>query len=65
MLNISGATGASAAANSITANRFSYVTNIKGASMTIDTACSSSLVCTHVAKLHLRFKDFDACLQRW
>jgi len=60
MLNISGATGASAAANSITANRFSYVTNIKGASMTIDTACSSSLVCTHVAKLHLRFKDFDA-----
>jgi len=32
---------------------------LKGASMTIDTACSSSLVCTHVSKLHLRFKEFE------
>lgn len=59
MLKLDGAHGAAAAANSITANRFSYTMNLKGASMTIDTACSSSLVCTHVAKLHLRFKDND------
>merc|ERR1719220_1486705 len=59
MLNLSGAHGAAAAANAITSNRFSYSLNLKGASMTIDTACSSSLVCTHVAKLHLRFKDFE------
>merc|ERR1719221_948099 len=55
----SGAHGAAAAANAITSNRFSYSLNLKGASMTIDTACSSSLVCTHVSKLHLRFKDFE------
>jgi len=59
MLNLGGAHGAAAAANAITSNRFSYNLNLKGASMTIDTACSSSLVCTHVSKLHLRFKDFD------
>nr|AQS99188.1 type I polyketide synthase [Gambierdiscus excentricus] len=59
MLNLSGAHGAAAAANAITSNRFSYSLNLKGASMTIDTACSSSLVCTHVSKLHLRFKDFE------
>ncbi|CAE7231993.1 ppsC [Symbiodinium pilosum] len=54
-----GAHGAAAAANAITSNRFSYSMNLKGASMTIDTACSSSLVCTHVSKLHLRFKDYE------
>mmetsp|Transcript_34350 Transcript_34350/g.102640 ORF Transcript_34350/g.102640 Transcript_34350/m.102640 type:complete len:943 (+) Transcript_34350:42-2870(+) len=59
LLNLSGAHGAAAAANAITSNRFSYSLNLKGASMTIDTACSSSLVCTHVSKLHLRFKDFE------
>lgn len=59
MLDLSGAHGAAAAANAITSNRFSYSMNLKGASMTIDTACSSSLVCTHVSKLHLRFKDFE------
>lgn len=59
MLNLSGAHGAAAAANAITSNRFSYSLNLKGASMTIDTACSSSLVCTHVSKLHLKFKDFE------
>jgi len=56
VLDLSGAHGAAAASNSITANRFSYSLNLKGASMTIDTACSSSLVCTHVSKLHLRAK---------
>eukprot|EP00913_Durusdinium_trenchii_P005464 g5092.t1 len=59
MLDLGGAHGAAAAANAITSNRFSYSMNLKGASMTIDTACSSSLVCTHVSKLHLRFKDFE------
>merc|ERR550532_425089 len=59
LLNLGGAHGAAAAANAITSNRFSYSLNLKGASMTIDTACSSSLVCTHVSKLHLRFKDFE------
>lgn len=59
ILKIEGSFGAAAAANSITANRFSYSMNLKGASMTIDTACSSSLVCTHVAKLHLKVKEFD------
>lgn len=58
-LDLGGAHGAAAAANAITSNRFSYSLNLKGASMTIDTACSSSLICTHVAKLHLRFKDYD------
>mmetsp|Transcript_29862 Transcript_29862/g.86750 ORF Transcript_29862/g.86750 Transcript_29862/m.86750 type:complete len:942 (+) Transcript_29862:81-2906(+) len=57
MIDLTGACGAAAAANAITSNRFSYSLNLKGASMTIDTACSSSLVGTHVAKLHLRFKD--------
>lgn len=63
--DVSGGFGASAAANSITSNRFSYSLNLKGASMTIDTACSSSLVCLHVSKLHLRNQDFDpmpACI---
>jgi len=60
MIDLSGAVGAAAAANSITSNRFSYSLNLKGASMTIDTACSSSLVATHVSKLHLRFKDNEA-----
>merc|ERR1719254_247794 len=59
MLDTQGAAGAASAANAITSNRFSYSLNLKGASMTIDTACSSSLVCTHVSKLHLRFKDYD------
>jgi len=55
-VDTSGFCGAAAAANAITANRFSYSLNLKGASMQIDTACSSSLVCTHVSKLHLRYK---------
>eukprot|EP00442_Polarella_glacialis_P001443 CAMPEP_0115138544 /NCGR_PEP_ID=MMETSP0227-20121206/57733_1 /TAXON_ID=89957 /ORGANISM="Polarella glacialis, Strain CCMP 1383" /LENGTH=932 /DNA_ID=CAMNT_0002546191 /DNA_START=108 /DNA_END=2902 /DNA_ORIENTATION=- len=60
MLNCGGgAHVAASAANAITSNRFSYSMNLKGASMTIDTACSSSLVCSHVSKLHLRYKDYD------
>lgn len=54
-----GAYGAAGAADSITANRFSFSLNLKGASMQIDTACSSSLVCTHVSKMHLRMQEWD------
>jgi len=58
----SGGFGASSSANAITSNRFSYVMNLKGASMTIDTACSASLVCTHTAKLYLLAKHWDPCV---
>jgi len=57
LIDMTGTAGAGNSANAIISNRFSYSMNLKGASMTIDTACSSSLVCTHVNKLHLRFKD--------
>jgi len=56
-----GGFGASNSANAITANRFNYCLNLRGASMTIDTACSSSLVAQHTAKLYLRYKDYDPC----
>jgi len=57
--NIIAVSGVAPAVNAIVSNRFSYNLNLKGASMTIDTACSASLVCVNVAKLHLRYKDFD------
>lgn len=60
--DISGGFAASSGANAITSNRFSYVMNLKGASMTIDTACSASLVCTHTAKLYLLHKQWDPCV---
>lgn len=56
-----GGFGASNSANAITANRFNYCMNLKGASMTIDTACSSSLVAQHTGKLYLMFKHYDPC----
>jgi len=59
--DISGGFAASSGANAITANRFNYCMNLKGASMTIDTACSASLVCTHTAKLYLLHKHYDPC----
>jgi len=59
--DIAGGFAASSGANAITANRFNYCMNLKGASMTIDTACSASLVCTHTAKLYLNHKHYDPC----
>merc|ERR1712151_1415598 len=58
---MSGGFGASSSANAITANRFNYCMNLKGASMTIDTACSASLVCLHTGKLYLLHKHYDPC----
>jgi polyketide synthase-associated protein len=60
--DIAGGFASSSSANAITSNRFSYVMNLKGASMTLDTACSASLVCTHTAKLYLLHKQWDPCV---
>lgn len=56
---VDSGSGAASAADAITANRFSFSLNLKGASMQIDTACSSGLVCIHVSKLHLRMQEWD------
>lgn len=46
----------------ITANRLSYLLNIRGPSMAVDTACSSSLVAVHLACQSLRDKESSLCL---
>jgi len=43
----------------ITANRFNYVFNLKGASYVCDTACSSSLIAAHLGKANLKERRWD------
>lgn len=49
-------------ANSIIANRLSYVFDLHGPSMTIDTACSGSLVALHLACQSLRQGESEMAL---
>ena len=49
-------------ASSITANRLSYVLDLRGPSMAIDTACSSSLVSVHLACQSLQAGECDLAL---
>ncbi|MBC7910628.1 MAG: SDR family NAD(P)-dependent oxidoreductase [Pyrinomonadaceae bacterium] len=44
-------------ANSISANRLSYIFNLRGPSLAIDTACSSSLTTLHIAVQSLRNRE--------
>ncbi|WP_328607484.1 type I polyketide synthase [Amycolatopsis sp. NBC_00345] len=53
---------ATGAAGSISANRLSYVYDLRGPSMAIDTACSSSLVAVHHAVRALRDGEADLAL---
>lgn len=46
----------------ITANRLSYLLNLRGPSMAIDTACSSSLVAVHLACQSLRNRESHLCI---
>ncbi len=47
---------------SITANRLSYLLNLRGPSTVIETACSSSLVALHFACRSLQTGESDLCL---
>jgi phthiocerol/phenolphthiocerol synthesis type-I polyketide synthase C len=49
-------------AGSISANRLSYVFDLRGPSMTIDTACSSSLVAFHQACQSIMSEETDSAL---
>ncbi len=47
---------------SISANRISYLLNLRGPSIAIDTACSASLVAVHSACQSLISKESDLCI---
>ena len=47
---------------SITANRLSYILNLRGPSVVIETACSSSLVALHYACQSLQTGESNLCL---
>ncbi|CCI31025.1 type I polyketide synthase [Microcystis sp. T1-4] len=49
-------------ANSMVANRLSYLLDLRGPSMTVDTACSSSLVAVHMACQNLKNHESDLAL---
>ena len=49
-------------AASITANRLSYLLDLRGVSLAVDTACSSSLVAVHLALRSLRSAESDLAL---
>lgn len=47
---------------SITANRLSYLLDLRGPSMAVDAACSSSLVAVHLACQSLRSQESNLCI---
>lgn len=57
-----GAYSGSGNANSLAANRLSYIFDLRGPSMAIDTACSSSLTALVLACTSLRHGECDAAL---
>ena len=62
LLRDAPARGATGIANSIAANRLSYVLDLKGPSLVIDTACSSSLVAVDLACESLRSRSSNLAL---
>ncbi|MEO0769765.1 MAG: type I polyketide synthase, partial [Cyanobacteria bacterium J06649_4] len=47
---------------SITANRLSYLLNLRGPSMGVDAACSSSAIAVHLACQSLRVEESNLCI---